>query len=197
MVQWWRTTFVVIASLGLLFVPPAWSHTQTLIDRDDTPSPLDTVAVRHWHRVSGDRNEASLVFKLVTYETWDSSVLGHSFENFISFEFDENLDGRPERCFDIQLKGESLKGRMYTGFGCVAHASAVGSAIPVARPDEHSVKVNIPKHLVGRKVSRYRWRSATSFEQQDHPECASPEQLPPERRYATCVDRTGWKTQRL
>lgn len=85
---------------------------------------------------------------------------------------------------------------MYKGtfFGCVQRfdEKLVGTRL-ASRPDQHSVKVTIPKRWLGRNARVYRWRAATSFEEDGHPECSPPENLPPERRYGTCVDFTRWK----
>lgn len=115
---------------------------------------------------------------------------------FLSLEFDKNGDGNPERCLDIGRDG-SLKAQMYRDsfFGCVIQAdeNKVGDGALANRPDEHSVKVTIPKRWLGRNSKVYRWRAATSFEEDGHADCAPPENVPPERRYGTCVDFTRWR----
>lgn len=129
----------------------------------------------------------------MTYEKWQQ--LGGM--TFVSFEFDKNNDGQPERCLDTGLDG-TLQARMYKGTfaGCVQQfeEQEVGTRL-AHRPDQHSVKVTIPKRWLGRKSKVYRWRAATSFEQEGHAECAPPGNLPPERRYGSCVDFTRWKRQ--
>lgn len=180
---------IFLAPLVVLMVlsAPAYAHTQTRLDRDDTASPLDLVAARQKHRGSPKK----LILKLVTYEKWQQ-LEGM---RFVSFEFDTNNDGEPERCLDIGRDG-TLQATMYRGtfFGCVQRFEdrKVGSRLAV-RPDDHSIKVTIPKRWLGRNSKVYKWRAVTSFEEDGHAECPPPENVPPERRYGTCVDFTRWK----
>lgn len=183
-----RIKIILAPVLALMVLAsPALAHTQTRLDGDDSAGTLDLMAARHKHRGS----PKNLMLKLVTYEKWQQ--LGDM--TFVSFEFDKNDDGQPERCLDIGLDG-TLQATMYKGTfaGCVQQfeQQQVGSRL-ASRPDQHSVKVTIPKTWLGGNSKVYRWRAATSFEQERHAECSPPENLPPERRYGTCVDFTRWK----
>lgn len=170
----------------ILLTGPAFAHTQTTLDGADSAGALDLVAARNKHQDSSK----ALILKLVTYESWQQ--LGGM--TFVSFEFDKNNDGEPERCLDIGVDG-TLQATMYKGTfsGCVLRADEqrIGSRL-ATRPDEHSIKVAIPKRWLGRNSKSFRWRAATSFEEEGHADCPPPEDLPPERRYGTCVDFTRW-----
>ncbi|MDP9067918.1 MAG: hypothetical protein M3N53_06180 [Actinomycetota bacterium] len=171
----------------MVLTSPAFAHTQTRLDGDDSAGALDLVAARQKHQGSPKK----LILKLVTYEKWQQ--LGGM--TFVSFEFDKNNDGEPERCLDIALDG-TLQSTMYKGTfaGCVQQfeEQQVGTRL-ASRPDQHSIKVAIPERWLSRNSKAYRWRAATSFEEEHHADCPPPENLPPERRYGTCVDFTRWK----
>lgn len=199
-----RTTFIKAAVIvGLAtssLASGAFAHVQTSLDEDDSPGGLDLVAGRQRDRVyyiasthpDTRSRRTEIVLKLVTYEEWQD-LGGSAGQTFVAFEFDTDSDGRLDRCIKIGADG-TLKAWMYKdSFGCAigVEESKIGSRT-ARRPDDHSIKVIIPKRWLGRGLESYRWRAVTSFEEEGHPECAPPDPRPPERRYATCLDVTRW-----
>lgn len=195
-----RGVRVVVAAglVVMLLAGHAFAHVQTSLDEDDSPGGLDLVAGRQRDRVyyiAGTHPETTsrrteLVLKLVTYESWEE--VG-SVGTFVGFEFDLDGDGRFDRCLKVRADG-NLKAEMYKdSFGCAIEVeeSKIGTRT-ARRPDQHSIKVIIPKRWLGRGVESYRWRAVTSFEEDGHRECSPPDPLTPERQYGTCVDFTRW-----
>lgn len=191
--------------IALLLVPTAFGHVQTSLDEDDSPGGLDLVAGRQRDRVyfitslhpRKTSRHTEVVLKLVTYESWEE--LGGSLGmTFASFEFDTDGDGELDRCIKIGADG-TLKAHMYRDVrGCALgfEESKIGSR-RTRRPDDHSIKVIIPKRWLGRGLESYRWRAVTSFEEEGHPDCPPPDPLPPERHYGACLDVTRWAKHRF
>ena len=198
--MWAKVSRAAIATvlIVMLCTAAAFGHVQTSLDEDDSPGALDLVAGRMRDRVyyiasthpETRERRTELVLKLVTYESWEE--LGGM--TYVGFEFDVNGDVDPEFCLDIGRDG-TWKAHMFSlGFsGCVLRDEEykIGTRT-TRRPDDHSIKVIIPKRWLGRDPEAIKWRAFTSFEQEDHPECAPPDPFPPERRYGTCVDFTRW-----
>ena len=180
---------------------PALAHPQTVLDEDDVSGPLDTVATQAKHfavaQTHPEKEWTELEFRLVTYETWSSDRLS-GVDNHITFEFNLDSDADVDRCFEIrQGEGADLQGQMF-GVGCeFVLGDPVGRTRAVRRPDQHSVRVAFRKRLLGKSIHTFKWRTVTSFDEDDDPECPRPDPLPPERRYATCTDFTRWKTHRV
>ncbi len=179
----------------------AFGHVQTSLDEDDSPGGLDLVAGRQRDRVyyivslhpKKTSRHTEIVLKLVTYEEWHS--LGGSLGmTFVGFEFDTDGDEEFDRCIKIGADG-TMKAHMYKSVfsGCVLGSddARIGSR-RTRRPDDHSIKVIIPKRWLGRGLDSYRWRAVTSFEEEGHPDCPPPDPRPPERQYGACLDVTRW-----
>lgn len=178
----------------------ASGHVQTSLDEDDSPGGLDLVAGRQRDRVyfiatshpATTSRHTEIVLKLVTYESWQT--LGGSLGmTFVAFEFDMDRDGELDRCIKIGADG-TMKAHMYRNLrGCALNVeeSRIGSR-RTRRPDDHSIKVIIPKRWLGRGLKSYTWRAVTSFEEEGHPDCPPPDPRPPERQYGTCLDVTRW-----
>ncbi len=186
----------VVLSMIVILGAPITSHARTTLDPDDTSGPLDVVAVRakqFFHaRTHPNREWAVLNLKLITYETWDNSHLA-GIDSHITFEFDLDGDDRPDRCMEIR-QGEdgNLDGQMYSA-GCdFLPREPVGGLRHARHPDDHTLEIDFRNSLIGKRVKSFRWRAATSYDEEDDPQCPRPETLPPERRYATCTDFTRW-----
>lgn len=76
-------SFLSARSIYLAAAAPASAHVQTPLDPDDSPGPLDIVAVRHRHRVFAVAEThperffkfTELKFRLVTYEKWERELV--------------------------------------------------------------------------------------------------------------------------
>lgn len=193
--------FVVSALTALFIAVPAAAHVQTVLDPDDTPGPLDTVAARVKHfriaETHPERHRTVLTFKLVTYETWPNDRLS-GVDNHVTFEFNLDSDDGVERCFEIRQREDGeLQGQMFSR-GCeFVLGEPVGKPRNVSRPDEHSLKASFRKRLLGKSIKAFRWRAVTSFDENNDSQCPRPDPLPPERRYATCTDSTKWSRHRV
>jgi hypothetical protein len=181
---------VSVAALSLVTLAGIGSaHTQTVLDGDDSPGPLDLVAARHRHVVhdTGAGRERLLVFRFVTYEGWSNDALNGP-SNYVYIAFRDR-----ERCIEIYLTPEgALEGRMIH-YGCRSiPGRPIGESIPVTRPDAHSARLALPKRLLGGDTSNYVWHIATSYEREGDPNCPPSEQYS-DRREGSCTDFTRWK----
>lgn len=199
---------VLAALLTLLcsIATPAVAHQKTLLDPDDSPGPLDLVAARHGHQTldfygpGGGGLRTSLIFRIVTYETWSYEAIGGWGKNFVAFEIDRDRDGRIDRCVvvtsQVPTDGAALGYQANVYKGCnyfddrLIHSFGTEN---VRRPDEHSLRVTLPKRaVVGRRVKSYAWRAVTSFEEQNqNSPCPAPEDHA-DGGYGTCADLTRW-----
>lgn len=196
----------VLVAAGSLLLSPAMAHERTLLDPDDSPGPMDLVATRHRHRaidfygpgVGGQRT--SLIFKLVTYETWSYENISGG-KQFVTFEIDVDRDDQIDRC--VVVTSQTPTDGAAVGFQANVYAGcnyfddrlvrSFGSE-NVRRNDEHSIRVSLPKRAVlGRGVKSYAWRAASSFEEQNqNSACPAPEPHG-DGGYGACVDFTRWK----
>lgn len=181
----------------LLATTPAFAHSRTTLDQDDTAGPLDTVAAKLKHEEKG---VDGLTLRLITYEKWESDILGGG-RQFISFEFNLDADSVIERCLvvtkqEVEPGAFALRGDVYKSCKYFDD-ERVGSTSLVTRPDQHSVKVRVRKRLlVPRASGAYKWRAATSFEEQDQSSsCPTPEPHG-DGGYGTCNDLTSWSRHR-
>ena len=186
----------VVGLLLLASMPPGMAHEQAKLDADETSGPLDIVVTQHRHRSLGPGT--SLIFKIVTYEKWSRDVIAEGGHRFISIELNLDQDSEIERCFVMNTNDSETFGIMYKNcryFG----DEQVGSKdfFPARQLDEHTIRAEFPKRLLGRGVSQYRWRAVTSFEErnQDNP-CFAPES-PRDGGYGICADFTDWKSHKL
>lgn len=176
---------------------PAFAHGQTVLDKDDSDGPLDLVAAEQRHQ-SGDVK--GLKLRLVTYEVWDSATLGGGHQ-FVSFEFNLDADPAIERCLvitnqEVEPGAFALRGHIYKNCKYF-NDEQIGSTSLVSRPDQHSVRVSIPrKAMLPRSADVYKWRAVSSFEEDD-PQSACPSPQPHgDGGYGVCSDFTAWQRHR-
>lgn len=201
-----QKTLATLVTVLLAIALPATAHQKTVLDPDDSPGPLDIVAARHRHRtidfygpgVGGLRT--SLIFKVVTYERWSYEAIDGG-KQFIAFEIDRDRDGSIDRCIvvtsEIPAEGAALGFQAKIYKRCTYFDDPLVRSFGsenLSRPDEHSLRVILPKRAVlGRGVKSYASRAATSFEEQnqDSP-CRAPEPHA-DGGYGACADFTRWK----
>jgi hypothetical protein len=193
---------VILALLAGLTMP-GLAHERTRLDPDDSEGPLDTVAVRLRHRMlrqvsshpPRSRRVTELRFRLVTYESWERSLLEGD-KNFVAIEFNLDRDRKIERCLVIRNGEEELLGRLYRG--CYGRMKLV-TATSVSRPDDHSLNTSVDKHRIRRKLRALRWRATTSFEDPDEEEGDPcwPGTFPSPGPYGVCRDSTHWSRHRV
>ncbi len=194
---------VLGAAVALAAVAPAHARTQTVLDPDDSDGPLDTVAVRHrpyeLHVTTshGEFTVPVIRLRLITYETWDSSVLADP-RNFISFEFNPDRDPNIERCLVVRESESRLMAQLFKNCTYLNDTAVTKPYEAFRGGDEHAVEVSIGRRQVaGRGRHRYSWRSVTSYESRDQAS-ACPMPTPQEDGgYGTCSDFTRWKNYRF
>ena len=181
----------IVVALLVLLPTTAWGHTQTRLDPDDTPGPLDLVVARHSHRTT-DSGGIVLRFRAVTYETWEDSVL----EGPGGFAVEFNLPGGDpvDRCLLISRREVSpgvfrLQGSMFKR--CIFFEELVGITKNVSRPDEHSLRISLPIRFLGKNVHSYRWRMASGYEDEKSKECKPPHPHV-DGGYGSCSDYSAW-----
>ncbi len=191
-------TFFALLNVGL-----AAGHERTTLDPDDSPGPLDTVAVRTRHQVltqvslhpRRSRRITELRFRLVTYEKWKRSLLEGD-KNFVAIEFNLDDDKRMERCLVVRNGEDEMIGTVYRG--CYGRMKPITRA-SVSRPSKHSLLTVVDKHRLRRKLRSIEWRATTSFEDPDAEEgdpCWSGT-FPSPGPYGVCRDSTAWKPHRF
>ncbi len=196
---------VVVAASALvslaLLAPTAAAHPQTALDTDDSPGPLDTVAARVSDKQSDETGRRYFELRLVTYEEWSDATVGGG-KNFIAFEFQTDKDELIDRCLvitqrEVEPDVFALEANVYRECNYFNSDRVSGTQL-ITRPDQHSVDISIGRRaLLGRGVRAYRWRSVTSFEeQQQSSECAAPEPHG-DGGYGACADFTRWIRHRL
>ena len=185
---------LLLVNLGV-----ALAHERTTFDPDDSPGPLDVVAVRHRHRdlfqvrshPERSREVTELRFRLVTYEKWKRSLLEGG-KNFISFEFNLDDDKRIERCVVVRNGEHEMIGTLYRG--CYKRMKIV-TTTSVSRPSKHSLLTVVDKHRLRRNLRSLDWRATTSFEDPEAEEgdpCWGGT-FPSRGPYGACRDSTAWK----
>ncbi len=185
----------IVVSLVVILAAPAWGHTQTRLDPDDTPGPLDIVAARHSHRSTD--SGVLLRFRVVTYETWTFPE-DHP---RILVEFELPSEFAIERCVVIARRwvdpGEfRVEGHVYRDCDYLAD-ERIGTAKSVTRPDDHSLTVTLAKRLLGKNVRSYRWRVVTGYQDEESADC-QPKVTPPGEPHPdggyphACTDFTRW-----
>lgn len=189
---------------------PTIAHQQAKLDADDSPGPLDLVAAQHRHRTIDFHGpgvgslRTSLTFRVVTYETWSYEAIGGG-KNFVAIEVDVDRDRKTDRCIVVTsqtpTEGAALGYQANIYEGCNYFDDRLIRSFGtenVRRPDEHSIRVILPKRAaVGRGVKSYGWRAVTSFEEQNqNSPCPAPDPHG-DGGYGACADFSGWKTHKL
>jgi hypothetical protein len=182
----------ILASLLVVVLgsSSAVAHTRTVLDKDDSPGPLDLVAARvgHVHR--------QLRLHIRTYEPWaDRSLEGA--KNLIRFDFNLDSDPRLERCvvvkFDPPPEGSegptAILGGVYRNNCSQQISDHPGN---VFRREPNELTLTLAPKLIGKS---FRWRAFTSFEEDEHPDCP-PHTSGPEPLYGSCTDYTRWDRHR-
>jgi hypothetical protein len=173
----------------------AAAHVQTVLDGDDSSSPVDVVA----GRLSHGRRELRL--RVVTYEEWASSTLGGQ-KRFAAFEVDLDRDGRPDRCIAASWTNDVMDDPSQGYFrptvyeGCTYAAEDEIGTGTWSRPDEHTLVLTVDRSLFA-PVSEgaFRWRAVTSYEEDGQGPCGATGETEPSL-YGTCADFTAWTLHR-
>lgn len=195
-------------AMVLITSVPAAGHPRAVLDGDDSDGPLDLAGAQHnhqtiaWSGIGTGGMATSVRFKLATYERWTYEAIEGSIKRWVGVEIDLDNDRKVDRCLMVRAHvppdGTAALGYSVTIYkGCNYFddrlVKSYGSD-QVSRPDEHSIRVHVPKKaLLGRGVKTYRWRALTSFEEQrQNSACSEPEDHA-DGGYGTCVDFTRWK----
>ena len=190
-----RFLALIIGAFMVIGSPPAWGHTQTRLDPDDSPGPLDLAAARHSHRTT-DSGKVILKFRLVTYEKWRFG------DNAKTIYVEFNLDGDQviERCAVVSRRWVEpgvfrVEGDVYKNCDYFQE-ERIGAVRSVSRPDAHSVKISLAKRLLGNNVDAYKWRIVTGYQDPQSEDCKPYEPPPgepvPDGGYETCTDFSRW-----
>ncbi len=201
-----KRSIAAAVCLVVFAVPAALAHEQTSLDRDDSPGPLDLVAVRHKHQVlrqvsshpERSRRVTELRYRIVTYDRWARSAISGR-KNFISIEFNLDDDRRVERCLVITYEGgPELRGSLYRRCGSYPQRELI-TTLSVSRPDRHSVHTMVEKHRLRRDIAALQWRVVTSFEDPEAGENGTcwPGTFPTPGPYGVCTDVTKWRPHRF
>ena len=198
-------------ALVAVLVAPASGDTQTVLDPDDTPSPMDIVATRHRHArrdtaaTPGHRTRERLWFRIVTYEPWSYEAIDDH-EQFITFEINEDRDDKIERCLVVRAHTPEDEGAL--GYSASIYERCIYfdddrliasyGTEHVARSDSHSLSVHVPKRaLLGKGGRSYRWRVATAFTDPNPGTSCSEPDPHGDGGYGTCHDFSRWKRHRI
>ena len=179
----------VLASL-FLSMGSALAHTSTVLDGDETPSPLDIVYARQSH--GPDR---SLAFKVGTYEEWSNEVVaGGSGWLGVAFDVDMAPNRQEDRVLFVSQEQGQLRGRLYKSESWIFPTPELVGEVEVARPDTHSFRAVVPRWMLGRKRDSFRWHATSSFEDESREGCEPPpEGQIVEGYHRGCSDWTRWR----
>ncbi len=186
---------VVVAAVVLVTAAtPASAHRQTVLDRADSDGPLDLAGASAAHKRSTETGRRYFNLELITYEAWaDQTVAGG--RNFLAFEFNWDRDTNIERCVVVQqreVEPGTFALEATVNQDCTYLADERVTSTPlVTRPDEHSVKIQIPRRAVTGGDPDFRWRAVSSYEEQrQSAPCASETG---DGGYGKCADFTRWQ----
>ncbi len=190
--------FKVLAAIAfaglLLALAPAAAHERVTLDADDSPGPLDVVAARLKHP------SGQLKLRVVTYEAWSDPALSGDV-NYVRIDIDRPARSGIERCIVVRTDPPSdegpsgMDGIVYKHCDVpVPYDQKIGTVESVARPDSHALEVSVKRRTLWKTSPEViRFRAVTSYEEESHPDCPSPDHLPPEHFFGTCVDLTSWR----
>lgn len=154
-------TLTGAAALTLVLVLPAGGDTGARADGNDSPGLLDVQRVVHRHGGDG-----VLVHRFRTFEKWDWSIFEN--ESFADFTFFVNGGRRRDRTLTVTTSPDGTPyAEMFDRDG-----DTVGYA-RVWKPSARSLQVEFPKTLLGKNVTRYRWKLFTTFHEDDHEDCGT------------------------
>ena len=142
---------IVVLLAGLVVLSPlalgvAFADTHAVIDRDDSPGPLDIAAAQHGHA------GRMLTFDVVTYEAWDPSTLTGS---LFLFRINLDSDKRLERGIVVRPGGDGLEARV---FGKGGEVEGFRGYAQVTRPDDHSFRIELKRRLLKRDLESFAWQ---------------------------------------
>lgn len=188
-----------ITVLGVM--GPASAHVQTVLDGDDTESPVDIVAGRLSHA------KRQVTLRMVAYERWANSALSSQGGparryRFAAFELDLDGDDRPDRCVaaswanDVMSDPNAGHYRPTVYEACTyAPEDEIGTGT-WARPDDHTLVLNVARSLFApRAEGAFRWRAVTSYAEDGEGPCRAEDETEADP-YGTCTDFTEWMTHR-
>lgn len=186
-----RRQLLLAVGLAMILATPGHAHERVSLDADDSPGPLDVVAARLRH------SRDALTLRLVTYEEWEDVTLSGSL-SYIRFDFDRPKRDGIERCLVIHdfASNEQASGRIYKHCNDpLPYRREMGELDGITRPDSHTIELQVQAAQIwDNEPNRIRWSSLTSYEEEGHPECAPPEDVPPEHSVGTCWDRSAWRS---
>ncbi|HEV2756226.1 MAG TPA: hypothetical protein VG318_10690 [Actinomycetota bacterium] len=189
---------LVAAALVAALTNPAAAHERTVFDPVDSPGPLDVAAARLRH------GPGRIKLDLVTYGAWGPETLAGELD-FVVFQLDDPDGYGIERCIvvdDSPPYGEGPVAGEATAYedcgGPIPFRRPMEATGLTLRPDPNRLQVffDVSSLWRGGRPAVLRFDAATSYENEEHPECEPREPVPPEHFYGTCTDRTGSTTHR-
>lgn len=151
--------FCVVALL--LMVPVALADRARVEDADDSPGSLDIRFVGHRHE------NRLLVHRIRTYEDWDMTVLQEGSYFYVMFHTDG--DKKPDRLIFV---APAPDGTPFAQMKNPKNNRIVGYA-KVWHPTDQVLQLEFPRRMLGKDVTKYRWKAESVFHQEGHPECGT------------------------
>lgn len=188
----------VLIAIALAFTAPSAAHERTVLDSDDTSGPLDIVVGRMAH------SSGSVRLRLVTYETWSKAAVSGEVD-YIRFDLVRSSTPRHNRCIIVRMRGPEgegpvhAEGKVYKDCGPFPFGSGpIGKVDTVVRPDDHSIVTTVRWSTLWRSAAAKRdaikFRTFTSYEDEDVPGCEPPPPTQPDHFSGPCTDTTRWRT---
>jgi len=145
-----RVALALSLLAGLVAVDVAAAGTNTILDGNDRPGPLDIRSASQGH--AGDRVKHTIR----TFANWPKALLGPNTPNLVVLEISTDSDQAPERVVLIF----STPGRMAAGV-FTRNGNFLGRA-DASHPNGHTVGVVIRRSLLGNPAG-YRWQAFSIF----------------------------------
>jgi hypothetical protein len=149
-----RTTRIVLctALAAVAFPTSAQAHSETVLDRNDRPGPLDIRSASVGHTGNKIRHT------ITTFARWRTSVISdrHSPLNYVAVGLDLSGDSRFER-FVFFLE---RNGRLRAFF--INRRGRILRRLPASRPNGRSVSTLLPRDLVDSSGGYY-WAAVSDF----------------------------------
>ena len=146
-----RTSAVVALLVGgLATAGPAAADVKSAGDPNDTSSPLDIRRIAHGHAGTG-----AVTHSISTYERFSSQLLGSGRGFTLQFDLNKSRNSF-ERFVFVGWQNGALRGLVVKGDRVVGRAT-------VTRPNGRTVRIRIPKRLLG-NPAEYRWLTLSFFQ---------------------------------